>query len=206
MNRDKVTFAANIPTQVILDGPGELQPSKNFTDEYRYFLQNGRIMWVPPEVHEQIIDSGATDGDQLTIERSKRGKDAATWIVRSTNDARDARDDARGHGYSNERAPQPPPVQPAQPYDQPRMERTAQGWTQRAAAQAPPPQRQQPQQAALLASDAPELATTPADRMAQALKDAIDLVRGAKQYEPELSWNAGDVRAIAATLFIGGGK
>jgi hypothetical protein len=226
-NREKVTFPANIPTCVILAGAGQLQPSTtNGADEYRYFLADEQIMWVPPAVHNQIVELGAAEGDALTIERSKPGKAAATWIVHQA--------DSTGHGYSNGPSPAQanadartrnarPDLQPAQrmpAQEAGREVRTAgQGWTQREpTSQAPPPSsaqdhqsgartHQQPQPAAQLAADAPELATTPADRMAQALKDAIDLTRGAKQYAPEISWSTSDIRAIANTLFIdGGGK
>jgi len=82
MNREKVTFSPNIPTQVILDGDGELQPSKNGDEEYRYFLEADRIMWVPPEVHAQILRHGAREGDAITITRVKAaGKAASTWTV-----------------------------------------------------------------------------------------------------------------------------
>jgi hypothetical protein len=227
MPRDKVTFPLNIPTQVILDSAGELQPTKNGDDEYRYFLRANRIMWVPPIVHDQILASGASEGDALVIEKSKTGKAAATWIVGTTQDE-------RANGYSTMPSPTKPQAAP-QPasYD----ERTTQGWTHRegprpvpqptparAASQTaayPPPimpaQRTAlreecapawvpPQPATQLAADAPELPTTDADRYAAALRDAIDLIRGAIQYEPSLTWTAADARAIAATLFIGGRK
>jgi hypothetical protein len=81
MNRDKVTFSPNIPTQVILDGPGTLQPSVNGADEYRYILAHERIMWVPPEVHAQIQRHGAAEGDAITITKHKTSKAGCTWTV-----------------------------------------------------------------------------------------------------------------------------
>lgn len=236
MPRDKVTFPLNIPTQVILDSAGELQPTKNGDDEYRYFLRANRIMWVPPVVHDQILASGASEGDALVIEKSKTGKAAATWIVGTTQDERAngystmpsptrAEPDSDGRGPRRTTLDQQPP----QPYATAHMEPTTQGWTHREGPRpVPQPQRQPtsqaapptlpralagdypptpqraPQPAAQLAADAPELPTTDADRMAAALRDAIDLIRGAIQYEPSLTWSAADARAIAATLFIGG--
>jgi len=205
MPRQKIEFAANIPTQVELDGDGTLQASKSGDDEYRYFLASERIMWVPPEVHQQILHSGAAKGDTITIERSKPGKAAATWKVST-------RDDERGNGYSNAPSPTTPPPQRMPDQNAGRSTRTAgQGWTEnQPTAQAPParplasaPQQTAPQPAAQLAA---ELPITPADRMAGALRDAIELIRGCATYEPSIAWTSADVRAIAATLFIGGEK
>jgi hypothetical protein len=209
MPRDKVTFPLNIPTQVILDSAGELQPTKNGDDEYRYFLRANRIMWVPPTVHDQILASGASEGDALVIEKSKPGKAAATWIVGTTQDER-----ANGYSTMPSRI-DTPPTPPAAPRPQRELhspEHARYADAQRAASQAaayPPPimpAQRAPQPAAQLAADAPELATTDADRYAAALRDAIDLVRGAQQYEPAMQWTAADARAIATTLFIGGRK
>jgi hypothetical protein len=233
MPRDKVTFPLNIPTQVILDSAGELQPTKNGDDEYRYFLRANRIMWVPPTVHDQILASGASEGDALVIEKSKPGKAAATWIVGTTQDER-----ANGYSTMPSRI-DTPPTPPAAPRPQRELhspEHARYADAQRAAAQAaayPPPilptsgscrhcgatpttpgqygaaqlcKACAPQPAARLAADAAELPTGPADRMAACLRDAIELWRGVRQMEPELRYDSGDVRALAATLFIGGGK
>jgi hypothetical protein len=207
-NREKVEFPANIPTIVELDGPGTLQASKNGDDEYRYFLEHERIMWVPPQVHEQIVAAGAFHpGATFQIcKHQAKARAPITWEVI------EIADEPRGAGYSNA----PSPTQP-QGY----QERTVQGWTHREGprpqpqpqrhptSQAPPPAppiRTQPQPAAQLAADAPEYPTGPADRMAAAMRDAIELWRGASSMEPGLIWNAADVRALAATLFIDGGR
>jgi hypothetical protein len=203
-NREKVEFPANIPTVVELDGIGTLQASKSGDDEYRYFLRSNRIMWVPPAVHGQLESAQANTGDVFEIcKRQAKARAPITWTVRPA----EAPDAAHGHGYSSG-------------YD----ERTPQGWAhregprptpqptpQRAAAAAaayPPPilPPQRPQPAAQLAANAPELPITAADRMAAAMRDAIDLWRGATSYENSLQWNAADVRALAATLFIDGAK
>jgi hypothetical protein len=194
MNREKVQFAPNLPTIIELEGPGTLQQSANGAEEYRYFLQDERITWVPPAVHAQIVASGA-DHPGATFRVTKhqaKARAPITWEVERVSTA-------RGNGYSSAPAPQAPPVD--------HFERTpGQGWTARTAPQQQPAQaqqRQQPQPAAQLAHDAPEFPTTPADRMAAALRDAIDLIRGAAHYEPSIAWTSSDVRAIAATLFIG---
>jgi hypothetical protein len=199
MNREKLTFAANIPTIIELDDAGNLQPSTSGADEYRYFLQHDRITWVPPAVHQQIIASGADypNATFRVVKHQQKARGPITWEV--------ARVDGPNErlGYSNAPTPTTPPR--PQPYDSAHTERTPNGqWYDRAAAA--PPQRSQPQPAAQLAAEAPELPITAADRMAAALRDAIDLTRGAATYEPAIAWTSADVRAIAATLFIDGGR
>ena len=186
--RTKVTFAPNIPTQVILDGPGELQPSKSGTDEYRYFLANDRIMWVPPEVHQQIERAQAQEGDMLTITRVKgAGKTASTWQVE--------------HHAEEPAAAAVRATSTAQAYRQPSPQQRA------AARPASPPENgytatDQPAQTRILA----ELPVTAADRLAGALAAAIDAAAEASTYAQRrgliLAWNAGDIRALAATLYI----
>jgi len=196
MNREKVEFSPNIPTIVELDGFGTLQPSTNGADEYRYFLKGDKIMWVPPVVHEAIAATNAGKGDAFRITKHQaKARAPITWEASPVTHQ-------PGNGYSTEN------------YDR----QPGQGWTKREAPQQPPtarrpmqtapaaPPARAPQPAAQLAADAPELPTTPADRMAAAMKDAIDLWRGAANYAPEIKWDAGDVRALAATLFIDGSK
>jgi hypothetical protein len=188
MARQKVEYSPNLPTIIELDGPGTAQASQNGAQEWRYFLQGERITWVPETVHQAIVATGA-DHPGATFRITKhqaKARAPITWEVERVDGAREH----LHHGYSNQASPPPPPVT---------YERTPQqGWIGR---EAPPPQRQ-PQPAAKLASEAPELPIGPADRMAAALRDAIDLVRGAREYEPSLTWDASDVRALAATIFI----
>lgn len=185
MPRQKVTFAANIPTQVVLDGAGELQPSNNGAEEYRYFLAANRIMWVPPEVHRQIEHQQAREGDCLTITKSKPGKAAAQWIVEQSADE-------PNYGYSGS----PSPTRSTPPVRETTDDRVA-----RALASIPPPQ-----QRPALAPPQAEAPLTTTDRLAGALAAAIDAATEASIYAARkgltLAWNAGDIRALAATLYI----
>jgi hypothetical protein len=81
--REKVTFAPNIPTQVQLESTlGQEQPSRNGTAEYRYFLRDHRIMWVPADVHRLIQATEPRNGDLVTITRSQASAKApASWTV-----------------------------------------------------------------------------------------------------------------------------
>jgi hypothetical protein len=206
MSREKVEYSPNLPTIIELDGPGTQQASQSGAEEWRYFLRDERITWVPPAVHQQIVATGADypGGTYRVTKHQAKARAPITWEVERVDQPTTA-------GYSNAASPTTETH-----YD----ERTPQGWTRREGprptpqpqsaprSQAPPPAapQRQPQPAAQLADTAPELPITAADRMAQALKDAIDLWRGASNYAPELHYDAGDVRALAATLFIDGHK
>jgi hypothetical protein len=204
-NREKVEFPANIPTVVELDGIGTLQASKSGDDEYRYFLRSNRIMWVPPAVHEQLESAAANSGDVFEIcKRQAKARAPITWTVRP------AETPVAGHGYSNQADTHHDVRIPGQGWttrEGPRPQLTPQRAATAAAAYPPPilpAQRPQPAapQRGPLAANTPELPLTAADRMAAALRDAIDLIRGAASYEPSIAWTSSDVRAIAATIFI----
>ena len=181
MPRTKVTFPPNIPTQVILAGAGVQQNNAQGEPEYRYFLHPDSIMWAPIELHTAIQQTGAEDGDTLEICKSQAKRGAPIrWDVRPAHVTPRA-----GNGYH---APQPQP--PAPP--------VAQAAPPAAPPRPAPQQRQQP---------TAELPVAPADHMAAALKDAVDLLIAAAAYAAEqhnwrLSWDMGDARALAATLFI----
>jgi hypothetical protein len=66
--RDKVTFQANIPVAVILafDPPTEARPGR-FGEQFMYFLEEDRIMFAEPELHEEIVRAGAAARDHVTI-------------------------------------------------------------------------------------------------------------------------------------------
>jgi hypothetical protein len=198
VNREKVTFPPNIPTQVLVDGSGTLQESASGAPEYRYFLEGNRIMWVPPEVHQYIAAALASgSGDQreaFTITKQKQGRTAATWSVQLSQAERPS---VTRNGYGTPSPATPPAIE---------HERTPyQGWIAREQ-----PARSAPQPAAVLAAEAgPELAITAADRMASALRNSIELwaaaTTHAKAHGLQLAPNAGDVRATATTLFIAEG-
>jgi hypothetical protein len=164
-----------MPTQVVLDGKGQMQEGRG-GPEYRYFLDGEKIMWVPPEVHGQIEEAGAAgriDGaTPITITKEQSKRGAPVRWRVEVGPAIAQRPHTAG------------PRPDGKPYPNP----TAAG--------------RAPQPAAQLAANAPELPVTHADLMAQCIKDAIDLLRGAKSYAPEIVWDTQDVRCLAASLFI----
>lgn len=195
--RQKVEYSPNLPTIIEIDGPGTEQANGRGEPEFRYMLEGDRITWVPPTVHDAIVASGAdTPGSVFRITKHQaKARAPITWQVEQV-------EPARGNGYSSSPSPTRPPMAPLTAGHENRPGPLAQPdpHAHRAGAHT------QPQPAARLAADAPELPTTTADRMAQALRDSIELWRGVSAMEPNLRWDAADVRCLAATLFIGGGK
>src|SRR6478672_5333862 len=68
MQREKIEFPTNTPVVLKLDwNEGTLKPGR-FGDEYMYVCDNdARIMWVKPELHTLIQQSGARAGDEIAI-------------------------------------------------------------------------------------------------------------------------------------------
>jgi hypothetical protein len=68
MQREKIEFPTNTPVVLKLDwDEGTLKPGR-FGDEYMYVCDNdARIMWVKPELHTLIQQSGARAGDEIAI-------------------------------------------------------------------------------------------------------------------------------------------
>ena len=190
MARQKVTFAPNIPTQVVLDSEPTMQQNASGAEEWRYFLAGEQIMWVPLEAHQQIQDAGAVEGDSVVIEKRKRGKEAANWIV-TTEPEPDARQALRNATTA------PASRQPAPP----RPTRGDNALPARGLAADPIPQPPTPD-----ARQAVEESLTAADLLAGALAAAIDAATEASDYARRkglaLAWTAADIRAMAATLYI----
>jgi hypothetical protein len=83
--RDKVTFAANLPTFVGLEFDPPTEPREGrFGDQFLYFLADHKIMFVDPPVHAAIIASGATAGSEIAITKRETrdgNRRAIAWDV-----------------------------------------------------------------------------------------------------------------------------
>lgn len=83
--REKVSFQTNIPVLVQLefDPPTQAREGR-FGDQFMYFLAENRIMWVDPEVHQEIVRTGAAAGSELAIckrELRNAGRKHIQWEV-----------------------------------------------------------------------------------------------------------------------------
>lgn len=215
--RDKITFPTNVPTAVILEGMGTEQSNRAGDPEYRYFLQHNGVMWVPPEVHGAIQQTNGNNGSEyvITKQQPKRGA-PVRWTVEHVADEPQAAAELR----NTTTAPSSRAAIPQQPTpDAGSYERQpSQGWTYREPA--PPAQtnghrKPQPRPAPTPAPHTgpetwyhePGEPLTGADKLAGCLAAAIDAAAEATVYAERhglsLRWDAGDIRAMAATLMIG---
>ena len=170
--RDRVEFPWNTPILVTLQGAGFQQDGRNGT-EYRYFLGDHRIMWVPAEVHHQILRhcGSAPSGAELAITRHKTGRNTATWTVERVEE-----EPLASHIES---APEPPPPAPA----------PDNGYT---AADQPA----QTQPAKVPYSESLYTALCAAVRVAQ------EAEKFAQSIGRPLAFGTDDIRALAATIYI----
>ena len=167
--RDRVAFDANTTQTVTIESTGTAQASRDGTPEFRYRLAENKIMWVPPEVHEQIVRALQTEAEAGTfsITKRKRGNQAATWeVVQHADEPKQQAEPPRC-------APRPAP----------------------AAALAPPRQAQLPAQGE-------PYSTTLYTCLCAAMRDAQAAEAFATQIGRPCAFETGDIRAMAATLFI----
>jgi hypothetical protein len=189
--REKIEFPTNTPVLVTLDfNEGILKPGR-FGDEYQYVVnQDAGIFWAKPELHQLIEQSGARAGDDIYITKRE---------VRDGNRKRVQWEVARAE---EEPAPPPPVAKPNGTH---------------AAAPAP---RTQPQAAPRLAEQLCEAhreancqlcgQQQPINPLSQALRMAIDAAVEAREYAGtrgiQIGFAVEDIRAMAATLLINGGR
>lgn len=186
--REKISWADNVPTTVTLDSAGELQRNRAGDVEYRYFLHGDKIMWVPTEAYQAINRTDAREGDTITITRQRAKRNStATWAVEPVT--------REGDGAAAIRRTETAPssrTAASQPADREHYDRQpGQGWTYREPAKP---------------TTDTDLPVTTTDQLAGALAVAIDAAAEAsiyaKRHGLNITWNGGDIRALAATIYI----
>jgi predicted glycosyl hydrolase (DUF1957 family) len=184
-NRMKEKFAFNVPTLVTLDSEGTEQPNGEGQPEFRYFLADHKIMWVPPEVHGAILDLRATEGDTVVITRHRDGRDQA-WEVQPYTRESSAAAAIRNTATA--------PASRAPLASQPRRSRnepnTAAGLPAPAQQQLPGAPEEQPYSASLYTC------------MCAAIRVAAEAEKFAQSIGRPLAFETSDIRAMAASLFI----
>jgi hypothetical protein len=92
--RKKVDFRTNVPVQVALAyDDGILKQDGRFGDYWIYSLQDERVMFVPPAVHEQIQKLHITRGQAFLVTKQEKrigNKRAIEWMVEFPDDAAEA--------------------------------------------------------------------------------------------------------------------
>jgi len=221
--RDRVTFEMNAPVEVRLDGDGMPTAStgRDGNPEYRYFLSGHQIMWVPDAVHAAIDRAQAGDGAAFAITKHRSPK---PWtVVHLDADEPEPAAAQTPTPISQPRSikPRPAPTTPAPPCVLCHSDATQQiGQRLYCDAHAPRPEYSAPQQPAQTRPEASQPApahkTEPASSNAAnqpystalytclcaAIRTAAEAERFAQSIGRPLAFETGDVRALAATLYI----
>ena len=201
--RDRIQFEWNEAQTVVLEDSGVPQEGRN-GPEFRYFLADHCIMWVPPEVHHQIQRHTQTYPFECIITRHKTGHNQATWTVERLED-----EPPEAQQQQQQTAPPPPPKPAA------RTTRTRKPATAARPEPTPEPPAQQQQQPAARPSPTPVMPRTQdySNAMYTALCAAIRTAAEAEKFAQSigrpLAFETADIRALAATLYIqhnGGGR
>ena len=172
--RTRITYRQDQTQTVTVEGPGFEQPGVRGM-EYRYMLAGHGIMWVPPAVHAAI--QGAAAGRYpADFEITKRRND--TWeTVHVVDESATPQPATRpapagGNGWPAQSESAPPPA--------PRTAPTA----------APPAATGEPYNASMYTA------------LCAAIRTAAAVETFARQIGRAVAFETGDIRAIAATLFI----
>jgi hypothetical protein len=70
--RDKVTFATNVPQEVVLAFDEGKEINGQFGDSVMYTLEGERVMFVPPIVRDRLDKLGVGRGDPVVICKAER--------------------------------------------------------------------------------------------------------------------------------------
>lgn len=175
--RDRITFTINQPVEIQLDRDGNPTAStaRDGSEEYRYFLAQHRIMWVPAEVHAAI--QRADGGDSACFALTKHRAPKPWTVIQLEADE-----------------PQQPAARPAPaPAPQPPT----------------PAARRAPDMPAQRHINEPESDNGPLyTALCAAIRTAAAAERFGASIGRPVAFETGDIRAMAATLFIhqtGGG-
>lgn len=152
---EKIQFYNGETERVTLKYDTGKQVAGRFGDQYMFGLEDGRIMFVEPEVHSQIVQLGARAGDTIEITKrsEKQGRSTRTlWDVAMCEAAQDENEppDWASQAPAPSYASQPPSWT-----SQGEPERTTTRTAERKPPQSQPPARA-PQPAVALANSVEE--------------------------------------------------
>lgn len=198
-NRERVKFETNIAQYLRLDSEGKLVTG-TYGDQYQYFLDRNKIMWVDPDVHAAIDATGAGRGDEISIikrEVKNGNRRTMQWSVQLINDETTGDEPFDDTPAA---APLPPPAPARQPV---RMPTPPSNEANRADRQAEA--TRQAQQEGRMPSRLPtptqtEFSYQIKERMAWALRSAAALCADNGDFGQQFTTE--DVAKIAITMFI----
>lgn len=190
MQRDVIRLQFDEPCVVRLDkGAQGIQREGQYGVDYQYTCNgDSAVMWLPKAGRDALLQSGAQPGEQVQITKARRGREIVFFVRRGGGDAppapgRPAQGNGNGNGTGH--AHRMPPRAWADP----------------------------PQETAAPPVAAPSFPPV-ARQLASCLCAAIDAAAEAEVYAKSkglpVEFNAGDIRAIALSVYIGaqrnGGK
>jgi hypothetical protein len=203
MQREKIEFPTNTPVVLKLDwNEGTLKPGR-FGDEYMYVCDDdARIMFVKPELHTLIQQSGARAGDEIAITKREvkdGGRRRTQWEVEKVEEEPAASQAAAAS------PPAPPPssrqAQPPARAVNPPAKATAPQPAPQLAAQLCEAHREVNCALCAQSEESPEEAP-----LARALRAAIQAAAAAETHAAgrglAIRFTGEDVRAMALTLLI----
>lgn len=183
--RDRVSFRDNVAVIVTLEsGPAE-QPSRNGEVEYRYFLSQDRIMWLPYDAHQALEHIGATEGSSVRITRHDDAQWSVEYVTRESPGAAALRNTTTAPASR-------PPVSAPRPHAVTQRREPA-----TAASIGAPAQQQLP----AMPGEEP-FSTSMYTCMCAAVRVAANVEAFAQQIGRPLAFETSDIRAMATTLFI----
>ena len=159
--------------------PEGTQREGQYGVDYEYILNNDQaITWLPKDARDAIVQSGAQEGDEISLQKIKRGRQTIWTVERIADET-----------TKHETKPKPP----AKPDPLKQQAALAQHIAQQTKPAPTPAAKPEPHRPG-------------AQLLAGALCAAIDAATYAAEYARSkglaLSWDAGDIRALAATLYI----
>jgi hypothetical protein len=173
-------FHLNIPAQVILERPEGTLVQGRYGDRVMFTLADGRVMYVPPFVANQIQAEGAAAGERFELCKTqvkKGSRRAIEWIVRRLDPS------------EPEPEPEPEPEAPLErdlraSLESVEVKKNANGHS------GPHPNSQ----------------PAPATKLEHALKTAISAAYNAERYGAELGYvvrfDADAIKSMAITVLI----
>ena len=88
--KERVVFEANVPVEAMLAYPDGLKVQGRFGDQVMYSLTDGRVMYVPPIVRDNLVELGIRQNEPFAICRAERregNRRFVDWVVQPEGSA-----------------------------------------------------------------------------------------------------------------------
>ena len=65
--KDRIVFQTNVPLTAALVYPDGIKGRRTIGDQVTYLPSDERVMYVPPVVHEKLVEIGIQQNERLSI-------------------------------------------------------------------------------------------------------------------------------------------